>query len=121
MAADVGTLQRMPKAIGSISTFNELAYTARKFDSLEAKNIGFVSQVYDTNERYSIIMHLYFKLFIQNNIRLKNIVIFSMIENVINIASNIASKSPVGIQMTKRSIIYSRDHSVQEGLNHIVS
>lgn len=44
-----------------------------------------------------------------------------MIENVMNIASDIASKSPVGVQMTKRSIIYSRDHTVQEGLDHIVS
>lgn len=76
MAADVGTLQRMPKAIGSISTFNELAYTARKFDSLEAKNIGFVSQVYDTNERYLIIMHLHFKLFILNKIILEKRLLF---------------------------------------------
>lgn len=44
-----------------------------------------------------------------------------MLEGVMNIALDIASKSPVGIQMTKRSIIYSRDHTVQEGLNHIVS
>lgn len=51
MAADVGTLQRMQKIIGSISTFNELAFTARKFHSEEAKNIGFVTQVYETKER----------------------------------------------------------------------
>lgn len=51
MAADVGTLQRMPKIIGSMSTFNELAFTARKFHSSEAKNIGFVTQVYDTKEK----------------------------------------------------------------------
>lgn len=44
-----------------------------------------------------------------------------MLEGVMNIASDIASKSPVGIQMTKRSIIYSRDHTVQEGLDHVVS
>lgn len=44
-----------------------------------------------------------------------------MLEEVMNIAVDIASKSPVGIQMTKRSIIYSRDHTVQEGLDHIVS
>ncbi|XP_025422612.1 delta(3,5)-Delta(2,4)-dienoyl-CoA isomerase, mitochondrial isoform X2 [Sipha flava] len=93
MAADVGTLQRMQKIIGSTSTFNELAFTARKFNSSEAKNIGFVSQVYDTKE--------------------------SLLENVMNIASDIANKSPVGIQMTKRSVIYSRDHTVQEGLDHI--
>jgi len=51
MAADVGTLQRMQKIIGSISTFNELAFTARKFHSEEAKSIGFVTQVYKTKER----------------------------------------------------------------------
>lgn len=51
MAADVGTLQRMQKIIGSMSTFNELAFTARKFHSKEAKSIGFVTQVYDTKER----------------------------------------------------------------------
>lgn len=51
MAADVGTLQRFPKIIGSMSTFNELAFTARKFNSEEAKNIGFVSQVFETKER----------------------------------------------------------------------
>lgn len=46
--------------------------------------------------------------------------IFSLLDNVMKIAVNIASKSPVGVQMTKRSIIYSRDHTVQEGLDHIV-
>lgn len=51
MAADVGTLQRMQKIIGSMSTFNELAFTARKFSSKEAKSIGFVTQVYETKER----------------------------------------------------------------------
>jgi delta(3,5)-delta(2,4)-dienoyl-CoA isomerase len=34
-------------------------------------------------------------------------------------AKIIASKSPVAINISKKSIIYSRDHSVQEGLNHI--
>lgn len=51
MAADVGTLQRMPKIIGNMSTFNELAFTARKFNSQEAKNIGFLSEIYNTDER----------------------------------------------------------------------
>ena len=35
------------------------------------------------------------------------------------LASLIATKSPVAINTTKKSIIYSRDHSVAEGLNHI--
>ena len=31
----------------------------------------------------------------------------------------IASKSPVAIATSKKSIVYSRDHTVQEGLEHI--
>ena len=34
-------------------------------------------------------------------------------------ATLIAEKSPVAVSTTKRSIIYSRDHSVQEGLDNI--
>lgn len=40
---------------------------------------------------------------------------------VINIAEEIAKKSPVAVQGTKVSLVYARDHSVQEGLNQIVS
>ena len=44
-----------------------------------------------------------------------------MMTAAIEIASQIAEKSPLGVQGTKRSIVYSRDHTVQEGLDHIVS
>lgn len=40
---------------------------------------------------------------------------------VMDIAKVIASKSPVAVQVTKDSLVYSRDHTVQEGLDHIVS
>ena len=36
-----------------------------------------------------------------------------------NLAQTIASKSPLAINVTKKSIVYSRDHSVEEGLRHI--
>lgn len=36
-------------------------------------------------------------------------------------AADIAAKSPVAVQVTKRNIVYSRDHAIQEGLDHIVS
>lgn len=51
MAADVGTLQRMPKIIGSTSLVNELAFTCRKFPALEAEKSGFVSKVFESKER----------------------------------------------------------------------
>ena len=42
LAADIGTLQRFPKIVGNDSLVRELVYTARKFTSQEAKEIGFV-------------------------------------------------------------------------------
>lgn len=93
MAADVGTLQRLPKVIGSQSLVRELCYTARKLQSAEAERCGLISKVFDNKD--------------------------AMIEEAINIAVLIASKSPVAVQGTKRSIVYSLDHTNQEGLDHI--
>lgn len=45
MAADVGTLQRLPKVIGSQSLVRELCFTGRKFDSKEAFACGLVNRV----------------------------------------------------------------------------
>jgi len=95
LAADVGTLQRLPKAIGSRSLVNELALTARKFSAAEAKECGFVSSVFPDQE--------------------------SLMKAAFEMASNIAAKSPVAVQLTKKSLLYSRDHSVDESLEHIAS
>lgn len=46
MAADVGTLQRLPKVIGNQSLVRELCFTGRKFTSKEAFDFGLVSKVY---------------------------------------------------------------------------
>ncbi|PNF41641.1 Delta(3,5)-Delta(2,4)-dienoyl-CoA isomerase, mitochondrial [Cryptotermes secundus] len=93
LAADVGTLQRLPRVIGSESLVRELVFTARKMMASEAKECGFVSKVYDGKD--------------------------SMLKGAIEVATDIAAKSPVAVQVAKRSILYSRDHSVQEGLDHI--
>lgn len=93
MAADVGTLQRLPKVIGSDSLARELCYTARKMHADEALSSGLVSRVFENKEK--------------------------MLEEVIKIAVSIAKKSPVAVQGTKTSIVYSRDNSVQKGLEHI--
>ncbi|XP_033330716.1 delta(3,5)-Delta(2,4)-dienoyl-CoA isomerase, mitochondrial [Megalopta genalis] len=94
MAADVGTLQRFPKIIGSDSLVRELVYTARKFTASEALQHGFVSCLFETPE--------------------------SLLKGSMKLASEIARKSPVAVQGSKLSLVYSRDHSVQEGLDHIV-
>ncbi|XP_017755992.1 PREDICTED: delta(3,5)-Delta(2,4)-dienoyl-CoA isomerase, mitochondrial [Eufriesea mexicana] len=93
MAADVGTLQRFPKIIGSDSLVRELVYTGRKFTATEAVQQGFVSRSFDNQE--------------------------SLLNSSMALAENIANKSPVAVQGSKLSLIYSRDHSVQEGLDHI--
>lgn len=51
MAADVGTLQRFPKVIGSDSLARELCYTARKLHAPEALSCGFVSKVFEDKVR----------------------------------------------------------------------
>ena len=42
LAADVGTLQILPKFITNHSLFRELVLTSRKFDSKEALQIGLI-------------------------------------------------------------------------------
>lgn len=44
-----------------------------------------------------------------------------MIKGSIDIAEEISKKSPVAVQTTKVSLVYARDHSVDDGLNQIVS
>ncbi|KAG4075833.1 hypothetical protein HA402_003659 [Bradysia odoriphaga] len=93
MAADVGALQRLPKIIKSQSLLRELCFTGRKFDSKEAYENGVVSRIFKTKDE--------------------------MINGAIQLGETIASKSPVAVQATKRNLIYSMDHTTQEGLDHI--
>lgn len=43
-----------------------------------------------------------------------------MLDAAFNLAAEISSKSPVAVQGTKINLLYSRDHSVAEGLNYMV-
>ena len=38
-----------------------------------------------------------------------------------NIAATIASKSPLAVRGSKEMLLFSRDHSVQEGLNYVAT
>lgn len=93
LAADVGTLQRLPKIVGNDSVVRELAFTGRKMASAEAKELGLVGKIFATRE--------------------------DCLAAARKLAQEIASKSPVAVVGTKVSLNYSRDHSVQEGLEHI--
>ncbi|KAM9358666.1 delta(3,5)-Delta(2,4)-dienoyl-CoA isomerase, mitochondrial isoform 1-T1 [Symphorus nematophorus] len=95
LAADVGTLQRLPKVIGSRSLVNDLALTARKMFADEAKSSGLVSRVFADKE--------------------------AMMAGALEIAGEIAGRSPVAVQGTKINLIYSRDHSVAEGLDYMAT
>ena len=93
LAADMGTLQRLPRVIGSQSLVNELCLTARKMKSDEAEKSGLVSSIFNNKEE--------------------------MMTEAFSMAANIAAKSPVAVQGTKMNLVYSREHSVAEGLDHV--
>ncbi|XP_068159606.1 delta(3,5)-Delta(2,4)-dienoyl-CoA isomerase, mitochondrial [Drosophila tropicalis] len=93
MAADVGSLQRLPRVIGNQSLVRELCYTGRRFDAAEAEHCGLLSRVFPDKE--------------------------SMISGAVALAEIIATKSPIAIQTTKESLVYSQEHTNQEGLDHI--
>ena len=45
LAADVGSLQRLPHIVGNASLLRELAFTGRRFDSAEAHALGLISRI----------------------------------------------------------------------------
>ncbi|XP_029026674.1 delta(3,5)-Delta(2,4)-dienoyl-CoA isomerase, mitochondrial [Betta splendens] len=95
LAADVGTLQRLPKVIGSRSLVNELALTGRKMYADEAKSSGLVSRVFADRE--------------------------AMMAAALEMAGEIAARSPVAVQGTKINLLYARDHSVPEALDYMAT
>ena len=95
MVADVGTLQRLPKIVGSAGWVRELAYTGRTVDAAEARTMGLVERVYDTRE--------------------------ALHAGVREIAAAIAAKSPLSIRGIKEMLNYARDHSVVVGLYHVAT
>jgi enoyl-CoA hydratase len=91
MTADVGTLQRLPKLIGE-GMARELAYTGRKFDAAEAREMRLVNRVFESPE--------------------------ALRSGVRAIALDIAAKAPLAVRGVKEMITYARDHTVADGLNY---
>lgn len=92
MTADVGTLQRLPKLIPD-GVARELVYTGRRMSAQRAAEVGLVNQVFDDHA--------------------------SLVNGVLEIAAEIASKSPLAIWGAKAALVYARDHGVPDALHQI--
>ncbi len=94
MTADVGTLQRLPKLIPD-GVARELAYTGRRMPAARAAEVGLVNEVFATHDE--------------------------LVAGVLAIAGEIASKSPLATWGSKEMLLYARDHSVADALDHIAT
>jgi len=94
IVADTGALQRLPRIIGD-GLFRELAYTGLEFDGVEAHSMGLVNKVFPDQ--------------------------MNLLAGVNELATQIAAKSPLAIRGIKETMIYSRDHTVAEGLKYVAT
>jgi len=92
LAADIGTLTRLPKVVGNFSWVKDVALSARVFGAEEAYRVGFVSQVLENKEK--------------------------AIEAALKLAALLASKSPVAVSGTKELLNHARDHNVADSLRY---
>ena len=90
MAADMGTLSRLPKVVNHAGWVKEVAMTGRTFGAREALRVGLVNYAYETKA--------------------------AMVQAALTLASLLASKSPIAVQGIKEILNYSRDHPVQDGM-----
>lgn len=94
MMADVGTLQRLPKLIPS-GVALELAYTGENLTAERAHALGLL-----------------------NGVAPDEAALRALVDGV---AERIASKPPLTIAGIKKSHLYSRDHSVADSLEHVMT
>ena len=86
LAADIGTLARLPKVVGNHSLLNELAYTARDFSAVEAERLGLVSRVVQGGRG-------------------------EVLQAALQTAQLIAGKSPIAVLGSKHLLLHARDHT----------
>ncbi|MDJ0921460.1 MAG: crotonase/enoyl-CoA hydratase family protein [Henriciella sp.] len=92
MTADVGTFPRLQRYIPE-GWVKQLAYTGERLGADKAKEIGLVNDVFETQEE--------------------------MLDAVMGVAREIASKSPLAVTGCKVLINYGRDHSTADTLDYI--
>jgi len=89
IAADIGTLTRLPKIVGNGSWVKDVCLSARVFGAEEAAKVGFVSWVGGGKE--------------------------DAIRQGLGWGKTVAEKSPVAVQSTKELLNWSKDRTVQDG------
>ena len=94
MTADVGTLQRLPKIVPD-GVARELAYLGRRMPAQRAYEIGLVNEVFPDHA--------------------------ALVDGTLEIAAEIAAKSPLAMWGSKVAINYARDHSVAEALEQVAT
>ncbi|XP_071274827.1 delta(3,5)-Delta(2,4)-dienoyl-CoA isomerase, mitochondrial isoform X1 [Agelaius tricolor] len=140
LAADVGTLQRLPKIVGSQSLVNELALTARVMRAPEALSCGLVSRVLpdkewiwgtwvdfgvDFGSGFGVpgwILGWILGLILGSSLPSRVLPDKeTLLDVAFGVASAIAARSPVAVQGTKINLVYARDRPVSEGLQHVAT
>ncbi len=94
MVADLGTLQRLPKLMPE-GLVRELAYTGRRLPAGRALSSGLVNEVWDDQA--------------------------ALVAGVLQIAAEIAERTPLAVYGSKQMLNYGRDHSVRDGLEYIAT
>ena len=92
MTADVGTFPRLCKLIPD-GIVRELAYTGRALTGPEAYEFGLVNQLFPDSE--------------------------TLLDAVMDIAFEIAAKSPSTVYGCKKMILHARDHTVADTLDYV--
>lgn len=92
MTADVGTYPRLQRYIPE-GWVKQMSYTGERLPAARAKEIGLVNDVFDSHEE--------------------------MMDAVMGIAREIASKNPLAVTGCKVLINYGRDHSTADTLDYI--
>ncbi len=94
MTADVGTFPRLCHLLPQ-GLVRELAYAGRRLPAQKAYELGFVNELFDNQEQ--------------------------MLNHVLELAGEIATKSPLAVHGSKVMINYARDHSIADGLDYIAT
>lgn len=92
IAADVGSLQKLPKLFSNQSLLREYIYSGNDIPAEVARELGFVGRVFDNKDK--------------------------TIEAAMSLAESIASKSPIAVQGSKVNLRFSENKSFKDGLDY---